>query len=310
MWHPYAVLDIISREAYAGIWRFGVRIGSSRNIRPREEWIEIDVPPLVDRKIWKSAQELREQNKQLSRRKAKHDYLLSGLIHCACGRAMSGEFFSNHQYYSCNWRNNHHPHLEKRTCWAHSVRADAIEEDVWESIISLFANLDTLETHLRIAQQEELAALDPKFEELNAVEAMIIQAETNALEIGQTLQRASGFVAKSLELNMNEVNSRYDALCKRREVLKADLGATRLINSAIQELVEFAQDVFVGTVNTDFQTKRRYLELLKVRVEVEKKRFSINSLVGQITGEIRTLPKVTDSGIVTDSRSSRTTCLE
>jgi hypothetical protein len=63
------------------------------NKRPKEKWIEIEVPALVERKVWETAQELREQNKQFSNRNAKHDYFLSGLIRCACGKAMSGEFF-------------------------------------------------------------------------------------------------------------------------------------------------------------------------------------------------------------------------
>lgn len=302
MWHPYAILDIIARETYAGIWRYGVRIGPTRTKRPKEEWIEIEVPALVDRKIWETAQELRERNKQFSRRNSKHNYLLSGLIRCACGKAMSGEFFSNHQYYTCTWRNNHHAKLEERTCKARSVRADAIEVDVWESIVSLFANLDALEEHLRIAQQEELAAFDPKVEELTAVEAMVIQTEADALEIGLALRRASGLVAKSLEQNMNEVNLRYDALCRRRETLQSELSITRLTDNAIQELVEFAQDVFVGKENADFLTKRRNLEMLKVQVEVEQGHFKINCLAGQITGEIRKLPIATKSGIVTDLR--------
>jgi site-specific DNA recombinase len=303
MWQPFAILDIIARETYAGIWRFGVRIGPTRNKRPREEWIDIDVPPLVDRKIWEKAQDLREQNKLYSRQKAKHDYLLSGLIHCACGRGMSGEYFSNHQYYTCNWRNNHYSHLEERNCWAHAVRADAIEVDVWESIVSLFADPSILERHLVTAQREEFAAMDPKVEELNAIEAMIIQANANALEIGQALRSASGFVAKSLEQNLIEVNTRYIALCQRSEILRLDLSASRLSNSFIQEMIEIAQDASVGIGNVDFQIKRRYLEMLKVRIEVEKKRFTIHSLAGQITGEIRTLPKVSDSGVVTGLQS-------
>jgi site-specific DNA recombinase len=303
MWHPYAILDIIQRETYAGIWRFGMRIGPTRNKRPKEEWIEIEVPAIIDRETWQAAQEQRERNRQFSRRNAKHDYLLSGLIRCACGSAMSGEFFSNHQYYSCTWRNNHHSHLEERTCRARSIRADAIEVDVWDSIVGLFANLETLEKHLRIAQQEELAALDPKIEELSAVEAMITQTENNALEVGQALRRASGLVAKSLEQNMNEVNLRYEALCQRRDTLKADLSVTRLTDNTIQELVEFAKDVFAGIENADFQTKRRNLEMLKVRVEIKQGRFIISCLAGQITGEIRKLPIATRSGIVTDLHS-------
>ena len=226
MWHAFAVLSIIERETYAGIWRFGVRIGPTRNERPKEEWIEVSVPPLIDRETWVVAQELRAQNKLYSRRNKLHDYLLSGLIRCACKRAMSGEYFSDHRYYTCTWRNNHHSHLEERSCWARSVRADAIEADVWDSILNLFSDLEKLERQLRIAQQEELAALDPKLEELNAVEAMIVQTEADADEIGQALRRATGLVAKSLDQNMKEVNQRYDALCKRRETLQADLSGT------------------------------------------------------------------------------------
>lgn len=291
MWHAYTVLSVIGRETYAGIWRFGVRIGPTRNQRPKDEWIEIEVPALVDRETWDTAQELKGQNKVFSRRNKKYNYLLSGLIRCVCGRAMSGEFFSDHQYYTCSWRNNHHVHLEEGACKARSVRADALEADVWESIHDLFGDLENLERQLRIAQQEEVTALDPKMEELNAVEAMIIQAEADAVEVGQALKRATGLVAKSLEQNMNEVNQRYEAMCKRREILQADLNVTQLTDDAIQGLIEFAQDVFIGIEDADFQTKRRNLEMLKVRVEVDNGIFRIDSLAGQISGEIRKLPK-------------------
>jgi len=134
---------------------------------------------------------------------------------------------------------------------------------------------------------------------------MIVQTEADALEIGQALKRATGLVAKSLEQNMNEVNLRYEALSQRREELKGELSVTRLTDSAIQELIEFAEDVFVGIQNADFQTKRRNLEMLKVRVQAEKGKFKIDCLAGEITGEIRKLPIVRKpgGGSVTNSRS-------
>jgi len=306
MWHAYTVLSIVGQETYAGIWRYGVRIGPTRFKRPEEEWIEIKVPALVDRQIWEEAQEIRKQNKLFSRRNKKHDYLLSGLIRCACGRAMSGEFFSNHQYYTCSWRNNHHTHLEARTCKARSVRADAIDVDVWEATESLFGDLEKFENQLRIAQQQELAALDPKMEELRAVEAMIAQAEADAIEIGQALRQATGLVAKSLKQNMDDVNLRYDALCERRKVLQSEVSETKLTDSAIEGLVQFAQDVFVGIKQADFQTKRRNLEALQVRVVVDNGKFRIVSLAGKISGEIRKIPIVRKPGAagVTNSRLS------
>jgi hypothetical protein len=52
MWHAYTVLSIIERKTYAGVWRFGVRIGPTHNERPKEEWIEVEVPALIDRETW------------------------------------------------------------------------------------------------------------------------------------------------------------------------------------------------------------------------------------------------------------------
>jgi capsid protein len=176
--------------------------------------------------------------------------------------------------------------------------------DVWEAIESLFGDLENLENQLRIAQQQEFAALDPKREELRAVDAMIAQAEADAVEIGQALRQATGLVAKSLKQNMDEVNLRYEALSERHKVLQSEVTETKLTNTAIEGLVQFAQDVFVGIKEADFQTKRRNLEVLRVRVVVDGGKFTIESLAGKITGEIRKLPIVRKpgDGSVTNSR--------
>ena len=72
---------------------------------------------------------------------------------------------------------------------------------------------------------------------------------------------------------VKEVNSRYGALCKRRDELQEELNFTRLTDNAIQEFVDFAQDGFVRKKNVDFRAKRRHLELLQVRVQVENAKF-------------------------------------
>jgi hypothetical protein len=82
--------------------------------------------------------------------------------------------------------------------------------------------------------------------------------------------------------------------------LQSELSVTRLTDSAIQELVEFAQDVFVGIESADFQTKRRNLEMLELQVKINYSPFAINSLAGHITREIRKLPIATKSGILPD----------
>ena len=237
-------------------------------------------------------------NKQFSKRNSKRFYLLGGLVRCPCGASLCGEYFSEHRYYRCTWGNNHHGGFEGPRCIARSTRADALEADVWESIVGIFCNSNDLERLMRIAQQEELDELGPKNEELSAVEALIVETERDANEIGRTLKKARGVVAKSLENNMESVNDRYEALCNRRDILKVELNKAQLTDESIQEAIRFAQDVQSGIENADYETKRRNLELLKIEVTVNTGRFYIKSLAGEWEGDIRKIPSARKVGIV------------
>jgi hypothetical protein len=91
-------------------------------------------------------------------------------------------------------------------------------------------------------------------DELSTVEAMITDAEREAVEIGQALKRASGIVGKALERDMENINRRYEALCKRREVLLAEIGAVRLTDTA------FSQAGFNLQGDVDEATTAGYVE--------------------------------------------------
>jgi hypothetical protein len=175
------------------------------------------------------------------------------------------------------------------------VRADAIEFAVWESIVQLFQDKIELERLLMVAQEDEQKGLDPKQEELAAVLNILEDTEREAFEIGQALRRAGGIVAKTLEKNMDDVNRRYDALCKRRDELIEELKGARLTDSAIQDALQFSENVRVGIENADFETKRRNLDLLGVKVVIEGKRFTISCLLGEWAGDI---PAVVNGVIV------------
>lgn len=292
MWTPAKILNILSNEVYAGVWWFGVRIGATRQTRPVEERIAVDVPAIVSRATWKAAKAQRARNKKHAKRNAKHDYLLSGIISCACGMAMCGEWSGakKHRYYSCSWINNHHLGLEERTCRARKVRIDAIEADVWDSLKGVFSDLVQLEELLRRAQQEELAALTPQQAELDTVTTLLAECEQQAADIARAIVKATGVVESALEKEAHAVNMRHAALVKRRDELTAALAQTRLTDEAIRDTVRLAANVRAGLENADFATKRWILELFQVQVTVRNGRFYVSCLAGNWDGEIRLLP--------------------
>jgi site-specific DNA recombinase len=51
--------------------------------RPREEWIPIEVPAIIDQETWDQAREQLQRNKErAARNNKKRDYLLKGLLVC------------------------------------------------------------------------------------------------------------------------------------------------------------------------------------------------------------------------------------
>jgi hypothetical protein len=102
---------------------------------------------------------------------------------------------------------------------------------------------------------------------------------------------------------MNEVNTRYEAMCKRRDVLQDEVSVTRLTDSAIQEILVFAKDVFVGIENADFNTKRRNLEMLDVKIVVDSGQYRIESITGKWEGEIQKIKRNSKVGSVNDCNS-------
>jgi site-specific DNA recombinase len=287
IWTRDTVTSILSHEVYAGIWHYGVTVAHTNKPRPRDEWIPVNVPQIVDRETWELAQVQKARNIELSKRNAKKEYLLSGYIRCGCGWSMSGRVHHGKwRYYVCTCRSNRYARLEKDVCNARSIRADAIEFAVWDSIIQLFRDGIELERLLRVAQQEEQKALDPKQDEYDAIMKMIADTEMEAVEVGQALRRTSGIVAKTLEKNMDDVNRRYDALCNRRDVLIEELRGARLTDNAIQDAIQFAEDIRMGIENADYETKRRNLEFLGVKVIIDCRRFTVSSLLGEWAGDI------------------------
>lgn len=69
--------------------------------RPRDQWVAIDVIPIVPREMWLRAQEVISAN-AVKTRKRKHVYLLFGMIRCGeCGRAVYTNTTRSGPYYRC-----------------------------------------------------------------------------------------------------------------------------------------------------------------------------------------------------------------
>ena len=89
-WHHTHVSRILSNEAYKGVWNYGRRLTRSTEdgikifYQPRESWIEVAVPPLVDEEAWGRAQ--RQKKERRSKSPAQHKDFLPPAAHDAMRR--------------------------------------------------------------------------------------------------------------------------------------------------------------------------------------------------------------------------------
>jgi DNA invertase Pin-like site-specific DNA recombinase len=104
--HISSVHRILTQETYAGTRWFNVRDSKTGKVRPRSEWVAMEVPPIIERGMFDRVQAcLADRNpKKTPPRVVTGPTLLTGLATCAlCGSGMTlrtGKF-NQYRYYTC-----------------------------------------------------------------------------------------------------------------------------------------------------------------------------------------------------------------
>jgi len=157
-WWSSQIYSILKSEVYTGIaYMFQNRVtepklspkqkgyrkskNSSKVLRPREDWIGIPVPAIIDQETWNKAQELLKRNAHTARRNnKKNKYLLRGLVVCGlCGSMASGYVSNKSTYYSCGAKRHKNitstPHDE-----IIQVHHNPFDEKVWTGLTELLSD--------------------------------------------------------------------------------------------------------------------------------------------------------------------------
>ncbi|XBH03585.1 recombinase family protein [Singulisphaera sp. Ch08] len=160
LWSPSVVHRVLSDPVYIGEGYLnrhvfvvprkprskGIRAGTAtcRRPRPREEWIPIRAPALIDTSTHQDAKEQLARNSSLSfRNNTRNSYLLRCLLTCrTCGLAMfgittyGGAGQATHRYYKCHGKDTV---ARDRACRCTQTPAKVAELDaaVWDHVKSL-----------------------------------------------------------------------------------------------------------------------------------------------------------------------------
>ena len=113
---------------------------TSRRLRPKEEWITIPIPAIIDAELFEKAGKQLKANFALCQRNRKNEYLLAGKIECVCGRKRAGEGYYNkpNLYYRCSDRVLNFPLPPK--CKEGGINARVTDDLVWKKVTELMSS--------------------------------------------------------------------------------------------------------------------------------------------------------------------------
>lgn len=128
---------------------------SSRVTKPREEWIEIKVPSIIEKDLYDFAHEKLKENIIYNRRNKKYDYLLTGKTYCQCGNKRVGDGVNGHHYYRSAERIYKFPYPVSGQCKCQGVNAEILDQMVWNKLSGFFSQPDIVEAQIKRWKNKE-----------------------------------------------------------------------------------------------------------------------------------------------------------
>jgi site-specific DNA recombinase len=206
IWTPESIRGILRREVYKGtyianryervwVWENGKQRQLGRK-KPENEWISFPVPAIVSEEQWNLAQELLEKGRQKAlRNSGRREWLLSGLLRCACGKSMLAKTGNRRQTLATGERKTYQTSFY--VCWEYyerwspehchrgSIAKGKLENYVLEACERLFMKPDLWVQHVEqptelIERWQSHVLLCEK--QLKEIDAQVVELLQLALE--------------------------------------------------------------------------------------------------------------------------------
>jgi len=246
---------------------FSPRSSANRE-RPREEWIEIPVPPIIETETFDLAQDMLAINAKLSPRRTKDATLLQGMLSCGeCSyayyrtstRTSKGKIY----YYRC-LGSDAYRYVDGAVCNSKPIRQDILDQLVWDQITGLLEDPTLIQKEIerRLQASTQARSSHQREENLTREQNRIRKARRNLLDAYQ-----EGL------LRLEELRERIPILNKKEESIKAELQAMA---------VALADDQLYLRVVNSLESFREVIQNSRTAMKVHEKQKVLRLLVTEI----------------------------
>lgn len=193
---------------------------SSNVERPKDEWIEIAVPAIVNENVFLRAEERLEENKRFSTRRTKEPTLLQGMMVCnKCGysyyRTSTRTSRRKIYYYRCLGSDNYR-FDNGAVCNSKPIRQDYLDGIIWNQVIQLLENPELIqsEIHRRIKAIQDSSPTKQRKDKL----------KKDIVRTRKSIDKLLDAYQEDL-IQLEELRIRMPELRKREKLLKQDLNS-------------------------------------------------------------------------------------
>jgi len=301
------VWGIVKNPAYKGTAAFGKtrtgplrsRLRAQRNgslqprravsdyAVPREEWVFIPVPPLIEEALYDAVQEQLAENRRRARQSQRGArYLLQGLLVCkVCGYAYYGKPISPstrkhrpraYAYYRCVGTDSYR-FGGQRACANTQMRTDLVELAVWQEVCQLLNDPQRLEREYH--RRGHARPRGAKWETPESLRGQITKLQRGMARLIDGY--AEGLIEKAeFEPRIKQMKQRVTVLEEQLQQLADEAVQQRELRLLIGQLEEFVTKVQRNLVTADWEMKREIIRALVRRVEIDKQEVTVVFRVG------------------------------
>jgi site-specific DNA recombinase len=230
--------------------------GKSWRLKPREEWIEIPVEPIVDVELWEQVNAVLTERRKTSKKPARKPvHLFAGIAFCRCGRKMNVP--SNSPKYIC------------RLC-RNRIRINDLEEIFREQLREFFLSPKDVLEYLKKADQA-IADKEELLQTLQAEERKI-QAEMDKL---YRLYMADGISRDGFGKNYRPLENRLAEISRQIPDLQGEVDFLKIQYLSQDEIFSSAVSLYERWQSLTADEKRTIVEQTVDRITVGTDEISI-----------------------------------
>ena len=232
--------------------------------RPREEWLEIAVPPIVTQDTFARAGQRLEDNKRYAARNTKVPSLLQGLAACsACGygyyRTSTRTTSKKIYYYRCLGSDDYR-YEGGRVCHNQPVRADYLDQVVWDHITGLLADPALIRAEISKRLQQARTS-DPVTSQRKRLETELARAATSITAMIEAYSEQL-ITIDELRARMPHLRAKQASLRGQIDALDAQLADHDAYLKLADSLEGFLTQLHGNATTADTGQRQRVLRLL------------------------------------------------